>query len=394
MSTPARNKARSVRALCGFRGRYHGFELVSQLAKRGRLSTFVSSYTKAQLRKSNLNGYLVSTHPWIEVSVRLTQRIPVPQLADSLVHQTRDHFSRVVCKQIALNESANSFVGFQSVGWRTMIAAKEKGLVSFLDRGAAHPRVQNRLLEREYREAGQKFLGASEAQLKAFDREIAEADYILVPSTFVAESFLSEGVDSSKILVVPLGVDTEFFSGSKVSHEGTRIVQVGAVSLQKGVRHLVDAFKRVRDQSTELWLVGPVTSDAKEFLAREGHPNIKIWGKQSRRNVLRLLLAADIQVHASIQDGFSMAVLEGASVGLPLILTENVGSRDFINAGVDGLVVKAGDSLALADGLDALLADPDKSDEMGRLLCQKIRMDYSWSRYGDRLVDAMEDGSK
>ena len=393
MSSPVQNKARSVRALCGIRGRYHAFELVSQLAKRGRLSTFVSSYTEAHLRSSNLNGNLVSTHPWIEVSVRLAPRIPVPALANALVHETREHFSRVVRKQIAFNESANSFLGFQSIGWQTIVAAKEKGLVTFLDRGAAHPRVQQRLLENEYREAGQEFFGARESQLQALDRELAEADYVLVPSTFVAESFLSEGVDSSKILIVPLGVDVDFFSGPKVPHAGTRIIQVGAISLQKGVRHLVNAFKRLRDQSTELWLVGPVTSDAREFLAKEGHPNIKIWGKQNRRNVLRLLLAADIQVHASIQDGFSMAVLEGASVGLPLILTENVGSRDLITPGIDGLVVRAGDSLALADGLDSLLADPDKSDEMGRRLCQKIRLDYSWSRYGDRLVDAMENGN-
>ena len=59
----------------------------------------------------------------------------------------------------------------------------------------------------------------------------------------------------------------------------------------------------------------------------------------------------DVLVVPSFFDSFGMVVAEAMACGLPVVVTQNVGAKEMISPGVNGLIVPAGDAGALADAM-------------------------------------------
>jgi glycosyltransferase involved in cell wall biosynthesis len=86
-----------------------------------------------------------------------------------------------------------------------------------------------------------------------------------------------------------------------------------------------------------------------------------------------LLAAADIFVNTSRWEGLPLSVLEAASTGLPLVLTDVPGNRDLSELGVPALLVPAASPSALAAAIAGLAADPRRRAEMGQEAARIVR---------------------
>ena len=80
-----------------------------------------------------------------------------------------------------------------------------------------------------------------ERRLKEYDA----ADYILLPSEFVKQSFLSKGFLEEKLLRVPYGftIPAQKANNNVKAHSTFNVLYVGSISVRKGVRYLIEAFK-------------------------------------------------------------------------------------------------------------------------------------------------------
>ncbi len=76
-----------------------------------------------------------------------------------------------------------------------------------------------------------------------------------------------------------------------------------------------------------------------------------------RHDVPRLLVAADLFVLPSRQEGLPVALMEATSVGLPIVATAVGGVPQVLRDGVDGLVVPPDSPSGLADAVARLAAD-------------------------------------
>ena len=83
-----------------------------------------------------------------------------------------------------------------------------------------------------------------------------------------------------------------------------------------------------------------------------------------RRDVPRLLQAADVFVFPSRTEGLPNALLEAMAAGLPIVTTDAPGCRDLIQDGRTGLVVPVDDPAALADAVGRLLSDHRLADRL------------------------------
>ena len=77
-----------------------------------------------------------------------------------------------------------------------------------------------------------------------------------------------------------------------------------------------------------------------------------------RDDVLRLLVAADLFVLPSRQEGLPVVLMEATSVGMPIVATAVGGVPQVLTDGVDGLVVPPDSPGDLADAVGRLAADP------------------------------------
>ena len=86
-----------------------------------------------------------------------------------------------------------------------------------------------------------------------------------------------------------------------------------------------------------------------------------------RRDVPQVLAASDLFVLPSyLREGIPRALLEAASMGLPLVTTDTPGCKDVVEDGVNGSLVPARDAEALARAVRRLLMQPELRERFGR----------------------------
>ncbi len=93
--------------------------------------------------------------------------------------------------------------------------------------------------------------------------------------------------------------------------------------------------------------------------------------------VSELLPAFDVFTLPSETEGLSIALLEAAAMGLPIVATAVGGNPEIIQNGKTGLLVPPGDADALATALEALLRDPARGASLGDAAREWVRQNAS-----------------
>ena len=96
--------------------------------------------------------------------------------------------------------------------------------------------------------------------------------------------------------------------------------------------------------------------------------------------------ASDVFLLTSRNEGTPVALIESLAAAVPGVSTDVGGVRDVIDSDRVGLLAPFGDARALAEQVQTLLADRDRSRRMGEAGRQAVS-----SRYGlDRLIGDVE----
>jgi GalNAc-alpha-(1->4)-GalNAc-alpha-(1->3)-diNAcBac-PP-undecaprenol alpha-1,4-N-acetyl-D-galactosaminyltransferase len=147
-------------------------------------------------------------------------------------------------------------------------------------------------------------------------------------------------------------------------------IAIGRLQPQKGFDLLIRAFSQLRHKYPDWQLTilgeGPMRGELEELRAQlQLTDRIHLPGQV--KNVNAYLRQADIFVLSSRFEGFPMSLCEAMACGLPVLATDCLsGPREIITDGVDGVLVVAEDINALALGLDALMSDPAKRQQLAQ----------------------------
>jgi glycosyltransferase involved in cell wall biosynthesis len=93
----------------------------------------------------------------------------------------------------------------------------------------------------------------------------------------------------------------------------------------------------------------------------------------------------DVFFLASRFEGAPYAPLEAMRAGVPVVLTDVVGSRDAVEPGTSGLLVPVGRPDALADAVVGLLRDPDRRRTIGAAGAARLRARFDVRAMGRSL---------
>lgn len=305
--------------------------------------------------------------------------------ADRWVH---NRFSRNLARFIP--EDTQYFIGLSSFCLEALEACGVKGIKSAVDHGSLHQIEEARFTYDEARRWGQVMPNGLSQNwiIEKENAEFSASDHVFVLSNVARDSMMRCGVPAKKIIVNPCGVNlAQFYPGNKMD-EVFRVIQVGAVSLGKGILTSLAAFAQANLRDAEFWFVGGgyQTSGLHSVISAMRTPGVIFHQPVDQARLREYYNQSTVFILASVADGFGMVVLQAMACGLPVIVTENVGAKDLIVDGVNGFIVPVGAPQIIAERLRQLHGDPELCRTMGMAARQTVEKGYAWQDYGDRLV--------
>ena len=215
------------------------------------------------------------------------------------------------------------------------------------------------------------------------ERAIAQgADGILAWTRFEADSLVSMlGAERERIAVAPIGVDTQRFrpldraearSRLGISADEETLLYVGRLDRIKGADVLLRtaALLAERPRIRVRFVGGEVDTDFAEGL-RTMAANLNIadrvsWiGTVPNDELPWHYAAADMVIVPSYSESYSIVAAEAMACGTPVVASNVPGPASFIEDGVWGRLVAAGDAPALACAVQELLDDASLRDRLG-----------------------------
>lgn len=219
-------------------------------------------------------------------------------------------------------------------------------------------------------------LHTPEAYFQRREEEWGAADLVMVNSEWTQQALVRQGVDGDRIVVVPLAYEGEHSGtggqGNRM-HPGhdlpghgftdarpLRVLFLGQVILRKGIQYLLEAARLLGDEPILFDVVGPIGISDKGVASAPR--SVTFHGPVSRDRTGGFYEDADLFVLPTLSDGFGLTQLEAMSRGLPVIVTPNCG--EVVTDQRDGMIVPAGDPMALAEALQWMAQDPSRLGEM------------------------------
>jgi glycogen synthase len=223
------------------------------------------------------------------------------------------------------------------------------------------------------------------------------ADAVIALTPRLAALLVDDGVLAERIRVIPSGVVPADFDSpgcdALAAFGRPRVVFIGRLAPQKGVRYLLEAAASLRTARAEVCVVG----DGRErhALQRLGErlgiaDRVHFLGFRPHDEIPGFLAGADVLVLPSVYEELGSVLLEGLQAGVPIVASDAGGIPDAL--GDAGVLVPPRDPVALAAAIDRLLADAGLRTALSRRARERARR-YDWDAVADRVLALYRDAA-
>ncbi|TAK86017.1 MAG: glycosyltransferase family 1 protein [Betaproteobacteria bacterium] len=232
------------------------------------------------------------------------------------------------------------------------------------------------------------------------------ADHAIAISKSTLRSLTDLGFSGTDYVLAAPGLDKEVWvdrtSGYDPFKGGFRVLCVASIAPHKGIMDLLVAFAdfldTVRDvaerRAITLDIVGndqvdPVsTTELRRVIEEHGlGGNVSLRGRRHLQELMGFYRHASVLVCPSHYEGWGMVVLEAASFGLPVIVSNGGSLPEVVNDGEYGLIYPTGDRAALRQLLERVYRDAGLRAALSAKAAELYRAALTWEQTG-ALIEA------
>jgi D-inositol-3-phosphate glycosyltransferase len=212
------------------------------------------------------------------------------------------------------------------------------------------------------------------------------------------------GADPDRLEIVPLGVETAFFSpGDRTQARRATglprgvplLLGVGRIQPLKGFDVAVRALALLEDRvpDAHLVIIGGPSGPAGQSELERLHTLVRAFGLTGRVHLLppqphellsTFYRAADVVLVPSRSESFGLVALEAGACGTPVVASAVGGLTTLVDDGVTGFLVETRDAAAFADAAATILDDPFLASTMGEAAARRAAR-YTWPATAARL---------
>ncbi|MDB4916567.1 MAG: glycosyl transferase, group 1 [Gemmatimonadetes bacterium] len=387
-------------------GAWLGYQIPIALAETGQLNSVATDwYSPLDKPLGRIASRLLPTHVSAALGKRFRRELPSARVSSSPLDTVRVRFGgsqeamdlRLGARggRIARAHNADvfSFSYYAYAAFRAAGQARRR----IIHQVHPHPASLRTLFVEEMARvpAASESL-AREEELRASPRRVHElaeesrmADCCIVASGYTKRTVVENGVDESRVRVIPYGVDLDAFCPLPELSQGKfRVVFVGQMVQRKGLSYLLHAWELLGLTDSELVLAGRGGMDRKQ-LSLAGK-DIRVEIGASRARIRELYQSADVFCMPSLAEGSGLVYLEALACGTPVIGTRNTIVDDIVTEGKDGFVIGIRDRDAIADRLQWCHANRDALRRM-RLDARLLAEQFTWKRFRDGVASVAQE---
>ena len=199
--------------------------------------------------------------------------------------------------------------------------------------------------------------------------------------------------DAGEWIVIPNGVDTDFFSPDApppagIDRSRPYILFLHRLEQRNGLETLIAAFRLVRARGHDVQLVvvgdGPSRPRCERLAA--GDPDITFVGSVLETRPSFYANAALYACPTTIAS-FGITLLEAMACETPIVCSDILGFRDVVADGREALMYPCGDVVSLARCIERVLADPDLARRLGTTGRDRAVSEYAWPCVAESVLD-------
>jgi len=213
----------------------------------------------------------------------------------------------------------------------------------------------------------------------------------------VAESLIKEGIKKRKVRVIhnttEIPENISNISGDKIRNQfGLKEKLVLGISSwfhkeRKGFDILFEAFSKL-DERFVLLVIGIPKENQREvfdYASSFGIADNRIIMPGFIDNIYEYYKAMDIFLLPSRSEGFSLALLEAAALGLPIIASDIPGNDEFIEHKKNGLLFNLSIPDELTQHVLTLSDNKIMANQYGSLAKENFNKKFTLERYAEKL---------
>lgn len=192
-----------------------------------------------------------------------------------------------------------------------------------------------------------------------------KADLIHAWGNSMAEHMKESNVDMEKVMILPKGINLDFFEFNDAS-DGTLINAVVTRSLEPEYKHdlILKAFSIVKQKSIpfKLTIIGDGTELKKlKWLAKELKIDneVNFVGRINNNDIPKFLQQANFYISTPITEGVSASLFEAMASGCLPIVSDLPGNRSWIQQKENGILVTIENEIKLAEEIEWAFKNTD-----------------------------------
>ena len=262
---------------------------------------------------------------------------------------------------------------------------------------------------------GTAYQGSSWVERTAYET----ADGVVAVSASMKEDVQSlYDVGEADVEVIHNGIDIDQYAprpdpsvleARGVDPDRPYVLFVGRITRQKGILHLVEAIRHFDPEIQVVLCAGAPDTDAigDEMAARveavqaeTDNPVVWIDEMLPREDIITMYTHAEVFVCPSVYEPFGIINLEAMACETPVVASAVGGIPEIVVPGKTGLLVDVdpteGDTVEpadpdgfarrLADGVNTLMADPDRRTAMGTAARTRVEQQFSWRAIAEQTL--------
>lgn len=244
-----------------------------------------------------------------------------------------------------------------------------------------------------------------ESRFPLFSKSINNLwDHIICDSQNVKNQIAKNyGVPTDKITVVHNGVPNYLKPQKKDKQLTKKLKLDGKIVLlfmglfieRKNPLFLLGVLRRLKATNPNVCLVfwgdGPLKTKISEIARKlDIEDDVRIERPRFGREKNKIHNIADIFVHPSQDEGFSLAPLEAMACAKPIVMTNGYSAKEVVEDGVNGFLCRADDTDDWTEKTRKLIDNPRLRTRMGQASLSKVKKEFQWKFAVDKHAEVFK----